>query len=128
MISFFAIRFYSFFFVVQRLVITFNKRTSHFLFLKRFQMSTEKPLIIVCGATGNQGGSVISHLLKQGKWRIRGICRDTSSIKAQELTQKGVELVSCNLDNASDLIHAFRGAHGVFAFTNVRFFNLLKSC
>jgi uncharacterized protein YbjT (DUF2867 family) len=55
-------------------------------------------LITVFGATGNQGGSVITHLLNDNliskEFRIRGITRDTSKPAAQELAKKGVEVVA----------------------------------
>jgi len=51
------------------------------------------PLIVVVGATGAQGGSVVEVLLKSGKWKIRGITRDVNSQKSQNLINKGVEMV-----------------------------------
>ncbi|KAG2382682.1 hypothetical protein C9374_005262 [Naegleria lovaniensis] len=77
-------------------------------------------LIVVVGATGKQGGSVIKHLLsntKSGEWKIRGLSRDTTSSKAKEWAQQGVEMVSCDLSNKNDLVQAFNGAYGVFGVT-----------
>jgi len=54
-------------------------------------------IITVFGATGNQGGSVITSLLNDvqlsQEFKIRGVTRDTSKPAAQELKKKGVELV-----------------------------------
>jgi uncharacterized protein YbjT (DUF2867 family) len=54
-------------------------------------------IITVFGATGNQGGSVITNILDDAQlskeFKIRGITRDTSKPAAQELAKKGVELV-----------------------------------
>lgn len=59
---------------------------------------TMSKIITVFGATGNQGGSVITHLLNDSQvsqeYKIRGITRDTSKPAAQELAKKGVEVVS----------------------------------
>jgi uncharacterized protein YbjT (DUF2867 family) len=55
-------------------------------------------IITVFGATGNQGGSVVTQLLNDSKisqeFKIRGITRDTSKPAAQELAKKGVEVVT----------------------------------
>lgn len=55
-------------------------------------------LITVFGATGNQGGSVIRHILADAKlskeFKIRGITRDPSKPAAQELVKQGVEVIS----------------------------------
>lgn len=55
-------------------------------------------LITVFGATGNQGGSVIKHILEDPQlskeYRTRGITRDTSKKAAQDLAKQGVEVVS----------------------------------
>lgn len=55
-------------------------------------------LITVFGATGNQGGSVIKHILEDSQlskeYKIRGITRDTSKKSAQDLIKQGVEVVS----------------------------------
>lgn len=63
-------------------------------------------LITVFGATGNQGGSVIKHILEDPQlskeYRIRGITRDTSKKAAQDLSKQGVEVVSvrCPLEKS----------------------------
>ena len=90
-----------------------NKKTIGTNTLKR--MNSNK-LIVVVGATGKQGGSVIKNLLNKG-WKIRGISRDTTSQKAKELIEQGVEMVSCDLSNKNDLNQAFKGAYGVFGVT-----------
>lgn len=47
---------------------------------------SDKPLIVVTGATGAQGGSVVKFLLEDGGFRIRGVTRNTQSEKAQGQT------------------------------------------
>ncbi len=58
-------------------------------------------LITVFGATGNQGNSVISHILDDAqlskKYNIRGITRDISKASAVALSKKGVDVVSVGL-------------------------------
>lgn len=58
----------------------------------------DKKLIIVFGATGNQGGSVVQTFLNDPKlkseWSVRGVSRNASSDSAQKLVAQGVEMVS----------------------------------
>lgn len=63
--------------------------------------------VVVVGATGGQGGSVISALLGRPGIHIRGITRNIHSPKAQTLAAKGVEMVTADLDNESTLAKAF---------------------
>lgn len=46
-------------------------------------MADAKKLIVVTGATGAQGGSVVRHLLKDGKYAIRAVTRKADSPAAQ---------------------------------------------
>lgn len=75
-------------------------------------------IVVVVGATGGQGGSVISTLLKDNSYQLRGISRNLSSPKALELTSLGVEMVEANLDDEGSLSKAFDGASIIFAVTN----------
>ena len=56
-----------------------------------------KKLLVVFGATGVQGGSVIKAVLGDPKaaqeFKIRGITRDPNKPNAQALAAKGVECV-----------------------------------
>lgn len=80
-------------------------------------MSSQK-LIVVLGATGNQGDSVIKTLLEQPQHQIRGLTRNTSSDKAKALADKGVEMVAADLDDKASLEAAFVGAHIIFIVSN----------
>ncbi|OMP88419.1 NmrA-like family domain-containing protein 1 [Diplodia seriata] len=79
-------------------------------------------IITVFGATGNQGGSVVKHILADSalskEFKIRGITRDVSKPAAQALTKQGVEMKSADLNSKSSLAEVLRGSHTVFLVTN----------
>ena len=52
------------------------------------------------------------------RYHIRGLTRNTTSPKAQQLAQQGVELVQADLDDAESLQNAFAGAHIIYAMTD----------
>ena len=52
----------------------------------------------VLGATGAQGGAVVTALLEQGA-TVRGITRRTDSPAARRLTDAGVEVVAADLSD-----------------------------
>ena len=58
-------------------------------------------LLVVFGATGTQGGSVIESVLGDPRaakeFKLRGITRDPSKANAKALSAKGVEMVSVSL-------------------------------
>ncbi|KAI1338229.1 NAD(P)-binding protein [Xylariaceae sp. FL0016] len=68
--------------------------------------------VLVTGATGKQGGSVINALLNQSstKFSILAVTRDATSASAQRLAAKSptIELVQGNLDDVSAI---FKEAH-----------------
>ena len=78
-------------------------------------------LLVVLGATGQQGGSVANYVatdpLLVKEFRIRAITRDPSKPAAQALAKKGMEVDCADSDNIESLQHAFRGAHTVFGAT-----------
>ena len=80
-------------------------------------MSTSDKLIVVTGATGQQGGATAKHLLKQG-WRVRGLTRDVQGAAAQALAAAGAEVISGNMDDRTSLDKSFAGAYGVFSVQN----------
>jgi uncharacterized protein YbjT (DUF2867 family) len=77
-------------------------------------MSNSDKIILVTGATGQQGGATARHLLEQG-WRVRALVRDPNTAAAQALSAKGAELVQGDLDNRSSLDRALTGVYGVFS-------------
>ncbi len=80
-------------------------------------METGKNLILVTGATGNQGGAVAAELLAKGH-KIRVMTRHADSPKARDLAKRGAEVVAGDLDDAASLERALAGAWGVFAVQN----------
>ncbi|KAI5116408.1 hypothetical protein M0805_006226 [Coniferiporia weirii] len=82
--------------------------------------SPSKPLIVVLGATGAQGGSVVRYLLDDPdrSFRIRALTRNVNSAKAKELDAAGVEVVKADLDDPESMKGVFEGAYGVFGVTN----------
>ncbi|TBU39662.1 NAD(P)-binding protein [Dichomitus squalens] len=75
--------------------------------------------IAVCGATGNQGGSVARLLLQHpDAYRVRALTRDPQSTASQELARLGAEVVKTDLTVPSDVQAALRGCWGVFGVTN----------
>jgi uncharacterized protein YbjT (DUF2867 family) len=78
---------------------------------------SEKPLIAVCGATGQQGRTVIASLLARQKFAIRGLSRQPDGDAARKLRDQGVTIVRADLDDPASLTAAFAGAHGVFGVT-----------
>ncbi|GKT43112.1 NmrA-like family domain-containing protein 1 [Colletotrichum spaethianum] len=81
-----------------------------------------KKIITVFGATGVQGGSVVSIFLNDPKlskdWQVRGVTRDASKDSSKALAAKGVEVVAADLGDKSSLAAAVKGASAVFAVTN----------
>ncbi len=70
--------------------------------------------ILVTGATGNVGSTLIPKLIAMGA-TVRALVRDES--KAQGLRDQGVEVVSGDLDKPETLEAAFSGVDKVFLIT-----------
>jgi len=81
-----------------------------------------KKLVVVFGATGAQGGSVVKSILGDAKaaaqFSIRGITRDVSKPSAQALVANGAEMVSANMDDPKSVKAALKGAYAAYAVTN----------
>ena len=78
-------------------------------------MTNPTRTILVIGATGNQGGGLVGHLLSSKDWRVRGLTRSPESEKAQALAARGVEIVAGDMDDVALLDAAMEGAYGVFS-------------
>src|SRR5258708_33915652 len=73
---------------------------------------TNKKLIAVVGATGQQGGAVVRALQASKQFKVRALTRNPA--KHSEL---GDEVVQADLNRPETLAAAFEGAHGVFLVT-----------
>lgn len=82
----------------------------------------QKKIVVVFGATGNQGGSVIKSILEDSntakEFKLRGITRDPSKPNAKALEAKGVETVAADINSKEQIKAALEGAYAVFAVTN----------
>lgn len=78
-------------------------------------------LLVVFGATGQQGGSIVDFVLNDPElsrqYTIRAISRDATSASSQKLSARGVEVISADPDEPSTLPAALKGSHTVFAMT-----------
>jgi len=80
-----------------------------------------KQILVVFGATGNQGGSVVNTFLDDPelakKYHIRAVSRDTNKAAAKALEKKGAEIIQGDTDDASSLPRVLQGAHAVYLAT-----------
>jgi uncharacterized protein YbjT (DUF2867 family) len=75
--------------------------------------TTDKKVIAVVGATGQQGGAVVRALQSSSQFKIRVLTRNPG--KHRELAD---EVVEADLSRPETLASAFKGAYGVFLVTN----------
>jgi uncharacterized protein YbjT (DUF2867 family) len=71
-------------------------------------------LILVTGATGQQGGAVLRHLRTQG-FAVRALTRDVHSPAARTLAATGVAVIQGDFDDRASLARALDGASGAYA-------------
>src|SRR5467141_2944 len=74
---------------------------------------TDKKLIAVVGATGQQGGAVVRALQANKQFKVRALTRNPA--KHSELAD---EVIQADLNRPETLTAAFEGANGVFLVTN----------
>src|SRR6266852_7687031 len=74
---------------------------------------TNKKLIAVVGATGQQGGAVVRALQADKQFKVRALTRNPA--KHSELAD---EVIQADLNRPETLTAAFEGANGVFLITN----------
>jgi uncharacterized protein YbjT (DUF2867 family) len=74
-------------------------------------------LILVCGATGNQGGAVARSLLDRG-FQVRALTRDPQKPEAQALVEGAAEVVQGDMEDRSDMERVLEGVYGIFSVQN----------
>ncbi|KAI5918783.1 NmrA-like family protein [Camillea tinctor] len=81
-----------------------------------------KKIITVFGATGAQGGGVVSTFLEDAalkdEWTVRAVTRDVSKESAKKLSSRGAEVVSADLNDEESLIAVLAGSYAVYGVTN----------
>jgi uncharacterized protein YbjT (DUF2867 family) len=80
-------------------------------------MQKGKDLILVTGATGQQGGAVARELLAAGH-KVRAMTRKPESESAKAIAELGATVVQGDLNDAASLVSAVEGAWGAFAVQN----------
>jgi uncharacterized protein YbjT (DUF2867 family) len=75
-------------------------------------MATQPKIILVTGATGQQGGAVARSLLRQGH-KVRALTRNPN--KAAGLAKAGAEIVKGDLTDKATCERVLQGTDGVFA-------------
>jgi uncharacterized protein YbjT (DUF2867 family) len=77
-----------------------------------------RKVIVVTGATGQQGGAVLRHLLNtySNYFDVKALTRDPEKAKAK--IPIGAEIVKGDFNDVESLKEAFKGAYGVFCVTD----------
>ena len=76
-------------------------------------MAANQRNILVTGATGQQGGS-LARLLLEKKHKVHALTRNTQSATAQDLRNRGANIVKGDLDDSDSLKRAIKGVESVF--------------
>ena len=83
---------------------------------------SEKKLLVVIGASGVQGSSVVRAVLTNptlfSHFSIRGVSRDPVKAAAKQQYPDFVDWAQADVNDPSSLQHAFTGAHTVFGLTD----------
>ncbi len=80
-------------------------------------MQADKNVILITGATGQQGGAVARELLAKG-YKVRALTRRPDNEPAGALAALGAEIVTGDLDDADSITRALTGVWGAFGVQN----------
>ncbi|KAL2870359.1 NmrA/HSCARG family protein [Aspergillus lucknowensis] len=72
------------------------------------------PTIFVCGATGTQGGALVSNILKSPGLKAHAVARDPSSEASEALKARGVTIFKGDFNDEDSLRVAIQGCTGLF--------------
>jgi len=77
-------------------------------------------VVLITGATGQQGGATLRHLSKQKDrgFKLRALTRKPDSDAAKAVAGQGAEVIAGDLDDAASVERALEGAWGVYAVQN----------
>lgn len=79
-------------------------------------LSKDGKLVVVTGATGQQGGALVDALgASAAPWRVRVITRNVKSPSAKALEARGIELAEGDLNDPASLKSALTGAYGCYS-------------
>lgn len=78
----------------------------------------KKRVVIVFGATGQQGQPVVEALLESGQFHVRGATRNPSSPTARKLTAMGALMMPVDMTVEEQVRAAFSGAYAAFVVTS----------
>src|SRR5690348_9440613 len=73
--------------------------------------------ILVCGATGRQGGAVARELVRAG-FSVRAMTRRPDSLSAKALRGLGAQVVVADLDDVTSIESVLKGVTGIFSVQN----------
>lgn len=76
-------------------------------------MASPKKTIVVVGATGNQGSSVVHTFLVLPEWCVRCLTRKPSSSPAQALSALGAEIIEGDLTDPFSVERAFDSCQAI---------------
>ena len=77
---------------------------------------SQSQLVLVTGATGNQGGAVVQALLARGQ-QVRALTRNSASPAANRLRQQGVEIAVGEFTDHDSLVRAARGVDAMYVMS-----------
>jgi uncharacterized protein YbjT (DUF2867 family) len=80
------------------------------------EVDEPRGVVLVVGATGQQGGAVARHLLAAG-WPVRALTRDPGKPAARALADQGAQVVAGDLGDADSLREALADTDAVFCVT-----------